>query len=345
MTPRFKGDSDDWLDDEGGSAAARSRAPSRKSSHARATPLAPERSNAVVAEVFPNQCRVKLRDDGTELLCAFRRSGVLQKGEVRERSPVAVGDLVLARDLGTEHAGMRQGIVEGVCARRNRLYRPAPGREGTQIRHVIAANIDLLVVVASEREPEFSPGLVDRFLVAAQAAGISTLICATKCDLRDATQPAPWKLYSDLGFDVIEVSARRGDGVDALRSRLTGVAALFCGQSGVGKTSLLRALLQSEVGRIGEISQATGKGRHTTTATVLLGGPEGSQWMDSPGVREFGLADIDPDRLTDFFPELSRAGCAKPGCLHESEPGCVALGLARYGSFRRILESLRAGEN
>ncbi|MCM2321871.1 MAG: ribosome small subunit-dependent GTPase A [Oligoflexia bacterium] len=349
MCPKFKGDSEDWLDDEGDSVSAKARAAARKSSHARATPLAPEKANAVVAEVYPNQCRVKLLADDRELLCAFRRAGVLQKGEIRERSPVAVGDLVFVKELGTRHAEMDQGLVEGVCARSNRLYRPAPGREGTQIHHVIAANMDLVVIVASERDPDFSPGLVDRFLVAAQAARIDTLICATKCDLWSVDSPQrlapPWKLYLELGFEIAEVSAKRGDGVAALRERLKGKKALFCGHSGVGKTSLLRALLGTELGRVGEVSQATGKGRHTTTATVLVGGPDGSQWMDSPGIREFGLADIDAEKLAEFFPELGRAGCAKTGCHHEGEEGCAAAATPRYSSFRRILQSLRSGEN
>jgi ribosome biogenesis GTPase len=334
MSPKYKGGTDDWLDDEGASAAGRSRSAVKRFKHAKAEFLPIEQANATVIEVHPNQCRVRLDSDQSLHLCAYRRAGVLKKENVRERTFVAVGDRV---KITPERA------VEGVCTRRNKLSRPAPGREEKSMQHVIAANLDKVVVVASAKEPEFSAGIVDRFLIGIQAAGIDPLICVTKMDLSDSSTIPKWALYRELGFTVVEVCAKRNIGIVELRASLIGQAVLFCGESGVGKTSLLRALLGEEVGRVGEVSQATGKGRHTTTGTVLLGGPDSAQWMDSPGVREFGLVGVEPDELPKFFPEFSELKCPSAGCSHHGEDGCQAVQLPRYPSYLRIRESLLDG--
>lgn len=342
--PKFRGNSDDWLDDEENSAGLKSRSALKKPSHAKADALDPAQANATVVEVHPNQCRVIADADGSVPLCTYRRSGVLKKGEVRERTFVAVGDRVLI-----QQSGPATGVVEGICERRNKLSRPAPGNEEKKVQHVIAANLDRVVIAASCLEPAFSPGLVDRFLVAVQAAGISPLICVTKMDLfsgPDRSLDRSWEIYRSLGFEVLEVCAKSGLRMEELRAGLIGKTVLFCGQSGVGKTSLLRTLIGADVGRVAEISRATGKGRHTTTSAVMLGGPDSSRWIDSPGVREFGLAEVTPESLASYFPELQGLACVSPACTHgASEQGCQASALARAASYRRIRESLLAGEN
>jgi ribosome biogenesis GTPase len=338
--PKYRGDSEDWLDHEGAKSSGRGRASGSKQKSDKAKPLAPEQANATVAEVFPNQCRVRMDEDRKEILCSYRRATVFQQGDIRERSPVAVGDRVQANPLNPQ-----SGIVEGVCLRRNHLSRPAPGREDQgKTQHVVAANVDFLVIVTSATEPAFTPGLVDRYLVAATFAGIEPILCLNKVDRVEPGTRLPSTLYRELGYSVFEISSKQRIGVDALFERVRGKAAVFCGQSGVGKTSLLRVLLGTEVGKVGDVSAATGKGKHTTTAAILLGGPDGSDWIDTPGVREFGLAEIKPEQLKECFPEFRGLSCAHDNCLHESEEGCAAQGLARYPSYRRILESLRAGE-
>ncbi len=333
--PKFRGDENDWLDSDAQNEQRRSAA-KKKPKGSRAEWLAPELGNASVVEVFPKQCRVKL-DSGGEALRAYRWAGVVggagRGSDARERSPVAVGDRVRVGE---------DGAIEGVCERRNRLSRPAPGREGTVVQHVIAANIDLVAVVASVDKPEFTPGLVDRYLVAAGAAGIPALLIVTKSDLRSVSPP--WKLYVELGYEVREVSVRTGDGLPELRARLERLAVVFCGKSGVGKTSLLGALLGREVGRIGELSASTGKGQHTTTGALLLDGPSGARWIDTPGVRELGLGELEPGRLRELFPELRDLRCGQPGCLHRGEELCAAPPGVRLESYRRILASLIAGE-
>lgn len=352
--PKFKGNQEDWLDEEddteGSSQGGRTSLTKKKKRPQRPPLLPPEEANAWVAEVFPKQCRVimddpELHSQGqSELLCNYRRAGMFgdTENQERERTPVAVGDRVVARKIGES-----DGIVDSLCQRKNRLLRPAPGRE--EQLHVIASNVDLLVVVASVAAPDFAAGLLDRYLVAAEAAGIAALVCISKADLWDPKQtgaPAPWRVYADAGYELVEVSSKTGEGIAALRANLArGGVTVFCGQSGVGKTSLLRELLgRPDFGSIGGISEATGRGRHTTTGTQLLKVADG-YWIDTPGVREFGLSDVDETTLAHCFPELRDLGCPRSRCLHDGEKGCLAIHLSRYASYRRILASLRAGEN
>lgn len=345
MAPKFRGRSDEWLDDEDSSSSRPDPSSRRRpASGDKASPLPAERANATVAEVFPSLCRVRMDGDASELLCGYRRASVFRHDEeVRERSPVAVGDRVrVAR------RGPREGVIEGLCQRSSFLSRPAPGRgkeAGGRVRHVIAANVEELVIVTSEAEPGFNAGLVDRYLAGAAAAGIPPLLCFNKIDLNlSPVGDRPADLYRSLGFETREVSAKERRGTAELRARLLGRSVAFCGQSGVGKTSLLRALLEVDIGRVGEVSAATGKGRHTTTGAILLHGPEGSRWIDTPGVRELGLAGIDASRLAGLFPELRGLRCALERCLHRDESGCEARTLPRYASYRRILESLLSGD-
>jgi ribosome biogenesis GTPase len=346
MSPKFRGGSDDWMDDESESSGPRGSARPKKGAP-KATFLPADRANATVAEVFPKQCRIKLDVPETglpaEFLCSYRRASVFGgTEEVRERTPVAVGDRVLATRSSPD-----SGVIEGVCERRNRLMRRAPGRTGAEadkMQHVLAANVDAVVVVASLKSPDFSPGLVDRFLVGAQAVGIEPIVCVTKMDIWNESDGRPWQIYADLGFRVCEVSVRTGLGMNDLRDAVSGRQVVFCGRSGAGKTSLLNVLLGSEVGRVGEVSELTGKGKHTTTSAILLGGPSNSFWIDTPGVREFGLAELPIERLSSLFPEFNGVKCENAGCLHENEPGCKAVGLSRHASYLRILESVRSGE-
>ncbi len=336
MAPKYRGDDDDWLDSEKERGSHGSgRKEKKKKPKAGYFPIA--ESNATVTEVFPNQCRV-LVDDGVledrvnrDFACTYRKAR-LPNSEIRERAPVAVGDRVKF-----EKVGVKDGVIDGVCERRNLLARPAPERAQ---RHVLVANIDVLVIVAACREPVFTPGLVDRFLVAAQAQSIETIICVTKMDLFEGGEK-PWTLYLDIGFRVIETGAKDGEGVDELSAALEGKLATFCGHSGVGKTSLLSVLRGEEVGRTAEVSLSTGKGQHTTTGAYLI---PGSKLIDTPGIRAFGLLDIEPENLKSFFPELAGLGCAEEGCLHQEEEGCLAHDLPRYASYRRMIESLLAGE-
>ncbi|MDD5628322.1 MAG: ribosome small subunit-dependent GTPase A [Elusimicrobia bacterium] len=328
MPPKFLGGDERWLDSEDRSPRPKH---SRKAAPRRGFILRPEEGNAVVAEVFPNQSAVRRDGAGERLLCDYRMASLAVGGAARERSPVCVGDRVR----------VQAGTITGRCERRNQLVRSAPNSRDPLL-HVIAANIDCLVVVAAAREPEFSVGIIDRFLVAASAQGIPALLCVNKTDLLGPGDERPWELYPAAGVPVLETSARSGAGAAELRSRLRGQTAAFCGHSGVGKTSLLRRLLGDEAcGRVAELSAASGKGRHTTSGAVLLPGPKESNWIDTPGIMNFALVGVGRAGLLAHFKELaSAAALCGPGCAHEAEPACVLRRLPRYHSYRQILGSL-----
>lgn len=289
------------------------------------TPL----STGVVSEVFPNQCNVILDSDPTrKLLCTYRRGQFLnKKSEWRERSPVAPGDFVEVRVLGS-----KDGVAENLLPRRNKIQRKAPGREG-QVLHTIAANVDQVVIVSAFLNPPFSPGLIDRFLIATQQEQIVPLIVINKMDLANdpsVTDKTPWKLYEDMGYQCIPVSAHDPASLDVLREKLKGKTSVFCGHSGVGKTSLLHELFGEKIGKIGTVNAVTGKGKHTTTVSILLQPEPGTRFIDTPGIKEFGLFGITPNELIQHFPELYEVQQKRESIE----------GLSRYQSYLRIKQGL-----
>lgn len=342
MVPKFRGGSDDWLDDEEASARRERLAGKNKKTVGQAKAISFEETNATVTEVFPGLCKA-LMDQGESspkiYLCSYRRASVFsgvgrQVPEgFRERAPLAVGDRVLLKPTDSEN-----GVIEALAGRRNQLSRPVAERE--KILHVLVSNIDLLCIMASTRDPLFVPGIVDRFLIAAQAESIPSVIVVNKIDLQMEPQK-PWDVYRDLGFDVVEVSAKFRSNLDELLSRILGKRVAFCGHSGVGKTSLMNRLLGDVLGRVGEVNAVTGKGKHTTTGAVLFRGPESSQWIDTPGIKEFGLFGLQCEELAGFFPEFVSLDCTRQGCLHWEEPDCQARDLPRYLSYQRIFKTLK----
>jgi ribosome biogenesis GTPase len=215
-----------------------------------------------------------------------------------------------------------------VIPRKNSISRKAPGREG-KIMHTIAANLDYVVITTSLHEPDFSPGLVDRFLISTSAAGIIPLIVINKMDLRSGEE-SPWKLYSDLGYQCFPVSTREKSGINELRNALRGKTSVFCGHSGVGKTSLLSELFGEVVGKVGVVSGATGKGKHTTTVSKMIPAGEGTRFIDTPGIKEFGLIGVDPKTLIQYFPEMYELQVKRQEYSH----------LPRFESYLRIKAAL-----
>jgi len=352
--PKFRGNSEDWLDDNAADALRQKASHRQKNPNlAKAVELPLEQSNALVTEVFMGQCRVRIDEDQSEILCSYRRAGIIPgkyQKEKRERAPLAVGDRVLAKKLNPQ-----AGVVEGICKRRNALYRVAPGREEENTLHIIAANIDLLLVVAAADLPSFNPTLVDRFLVAAETESIPAALCITKMDLFTGStinSPAPlWRGYENIGYPVFEISVKEKESSarmwHALRNQLKGKTVVFCGQSGVGKTSLLRELTGKQMGRIGEVNAVTGKGRHTTTGATLVAGIENepgqvpTYWIDTPGIKEFALAQVQPENLKHYYPEFRTLNCETLECSHQEESGCKARELFRWESYCKILNTLK----
>jgi ribosome biogenesis GTPase len=282
-------------------------------------------STGVISEVFPKMANVILDEDPSKkILCSYRRGQIVDRdAEWRERSPVAPGDKVTVHLYGS-----KDGVIEEVAQRKNFISRKAPGREG-KIMHTIAANIDFVVITSSLHQPDFSPGLIDRFLIATTAAQVTPLIVINKMDLFSPGE-RPWKLYEDLGYRCFPVSSSTGEGLEQLKATLRGKTSVFCGHSGVGKTSLLSKIFGDSVGKTGEVSGATGKGKHTTTVSKLIPAEGDTRFIDTPGIKEFGLLNVGPKELVQYFPELYELQVKREPYEH----------LPRYESYLRIKAAL-----
>jgi ribosome biogenesis GTPase len=252
--------------------------------------------------------------DGRCHRCGTRR--LLKTLASDDRHIVVAGDRVWFRP---EDNG--QGLIERIEPRHGVLSRNSRGR-----RHVIVANVDRLVIVSSAAEPRIKPGLIDRFLVAAEQARIRPLICINKIDLVEPADLAPLVgVYSQMGYEVLLTSIVTGQGLDRLRRRLAGQASAVAGQSGVGKSSLLNAVEPGLDLRIGEVSRENEKGKHTTTTAQLLPLAAGGYVVDTPGLRQFQLWDVTAEEIAGCFRDLRPFinHCRYPSCTHTHEAECA----------------------
>jgi ribosome biogenesis GTPase len=280
--------------------------------------------------------------DACDLICLIDER--LHEGE---ESLLASGDRVLVEFEGDD------AFVRGVAARRTTLSRPA-GDHDRIARQVIAANIDLIVVVAAAAQPPFRPGLVDRFLIAAEIGGVEPVLCLNKADLAPE-EPSELQIYRDLGMRVCVTSCVDGQGLDALRGMISGRFSVFAGHSGVGKSSLLNALDPALRVHTQEVSGQTLRGRHTTTAGRLYELGENARVIDTPGIRSLGLWRVTPAESAYYFPELAEASmdCKYRNCTHTHEPDCAVktavsagrIKQGRYDSYCRVRASLESDNN
>ena len=303
-----------------------------------------ERVEGLVLEVSGAICQVKMGDE--MLSCSLR--GRLKEQETGYSNLVAVGDKVMIVP-----ANNRNGVIEEILPRRGTLVRPSSSN--SHLQQIIAANVDQLLIVAAWRQPQFWPELVDRYLVTALRNHLQAIICVNKVDLvQNQNQlQATLQTYLDMQQPLILTSAIEGTGVDELRERLEGQTTVLVGLSGVGKTSLLNVIqpgMELSTKRIGTRGKNTNQGRHSTTSAVYIPLHIGGAVVDTPGIREFGLAGLHKSELGGYFREFIRPSskCKYADCIHFEEPNCGVLqgikdgkiSTSRYDSYIKIRATL-----
>lgn len=266
---------------------------------------------------------------------------------LRTTNPVAVGDCVRIAEPGPDGVA----FITEVLPRRNYIIRRSTNL--SKATHIIAANIDCALLVVSLAHPTTSLTFIDRFLATAEAYSVPAMLAINKIDLLGEPEDmelleAVKALYESLGYPSIGVSAHTGEGLDELREALCGKTTLFSGNSGVGKTSLINALVPGLDLRTGQISEAHDTGMHTTTFSQMFPLPDGGYIIDTPGVKGFGTIDFDTNEVAHFFPEIFETGaeCRYSDCTHTHEPGCAVLealdnnriAQSRYASYLSILQ-------
>ena len=277
--------------------------------------------------------------DGAMLRCRIR--GKLRLKGVRSTNPVVVGDEAVCEADGGDC------VIVDIVPRRNYVIRRASNL--SKESHIIAANVDQALLMVTLRSPETPKEFADRFLVTCEAYKVPAAILLSKIDLQDAEAVAEFRaVYEGAGYPVLEVSAKEGRGVEEVRKLLAGRTTLVSGNSGVGKSTLIQTIDPSLDIRTGEISDSHHKGRHTTTFSTMYPLAEGGAVIDTPGIKGFGLLDIDDAELWHYFPEMMRVapGCRFYNCTHTHEPGCAVveavkageIAWSRYESYLKILD-------
>lgn len=280
--------------------------------------------------------------DGAYVQCRIR--GKLRLKGVRSTNPVVVGDVV---KLSTDEQGSY--VISDIEPRRNYIIRRASNL--SKESHIIASNIDQALLVVTLFSPETALEFVDRFLVTCEAYKVPVTLLLAKIDLARQNPEAVAEfhaIYEGAGYEIIEVSATEGEGVEQVRELLRGRTTLLSGNSGVGKSTLVAAVEPGLEIKTGEISQSHHKGKHTTTFSTMYPLAEGGYIIDTPGIKGFGLIDIDDAELAHYFPEMMRylPDCRFYNCSHTHEPGCAVveavkrgeIAYPRYESYLKIMD-------
>lgn len=291
-----------------------------------------------------SQYMVRRDEDGLHFLCIVR--GKLRLKDIKTTNPIAVGDKIVF-----EETNPGEGVITEVIPRRNYIIRKSSNL--SRQAHILAANIDKAFLVVTLQYPRTSYEFIDRFLVTAEAYKIPVTLVVNKMDLYTTEELQEELAYfhyvytETAGYSIIEISAIEAKGIDVIREQIKGKVCLFSGNSGVGKSTLLNAIEPSLNLKTGAISEAHNKGTHTTTFYEMFE-TAGGFIIDSPGIKGFGLIDIDKSELYHFFPEIFRvaAKCKFSMCTHTHEPGCAVkkavedgiISESRYISYLKILE-------
>ncbi|AOF52368.1 ribosome biogenesis GTPase RsgA [Rodentibacter caecimuris] len=266
----------------------------------------------------------------------------------RTLSSLVVGDRVIWRE-GNEQLQGVSGVIEAIHPRVNEILRP-DYYDGLK---PIAANIDRIIIVSAVL-PVFSLNIVDRYLVVCEISGIEPVIVVNKGDLltdeEEKNIEQQLQIYRDIGYQTLIISASNGKNMEKLTALLSSGTSIFVGQSGVGKSSLINAIFPNVNAQVGEVSENSGLGQHTTTSSRLYHLPQGGNLIDSPGIREFGLWHLDADQITKGYREFQYVlgTCKFRDCKHLNDPGCALreavetgkISQIRYENYHKLIASL-----
>lgn len=282
-------------------------------------------------------------DDGRIIECKVK--GNFRLKGIRSTSPVAVGDYVniIMNPEGT-------ALISAIDDRKNYIIRKASNL--SKQSQIIAANLDQALLIITIKQPETSTTFIDRFLAGAEAYRVPVVLVFNKTDLLNDDerryQQQMVELYETIGYPCIEISAETGMGIDQLQTLLKQKVTLVSGNSGVGKSTLINAIIPHADQRTAEISNAHGTGMHTTTFSEMIELAEGGYLIDTPGIKGFGTFDIEREELTSYFKEIFEFSkdCKFNNCTHTHEPGCAVIqavenhyiSVSRYQSYLNMLE-------
>ena len=278
-----------------------------------------------------------------------RIKGKFKIDDITSTNPVAVGDIV---DVDKEDTEAADVIITGIRERKNYITRQSPHNKYQH--HIIASNLDQSLLFATLKDPETSQGFIDRFLVASEAYHVSAIIVFNKNDLYKKKELEKFDelkfIYERNGYKVLLMSLAQRTGVDEVEHLLNNKITLLSGHSGVGKSSFINTVFPGLLLKTQDVSYWSGKGIHTTTFAEMFDLPDGGKIIDTPGLREFALMDIEKNELSHYFPEMKALvnECRFNNCMHIDEPGCAVkqaieegkISADRYVSYLNILGTI-----
>ncbi|MEO8823009.1 MAG: ribosome small subunit-dependent GTPase A [Ginsengibacter sp.] len=280
--------------------------------------------------------------------CKARIKGKFKIDGITSTNPIAVGDVVeIDKEDGEESI-----VITKIHDRKNYITRQSPHNK--HMHHIVAANLDQSILLATLKDPKTSTGFIDRFLVASEAYHVPAIIVFNKTDLYKTKEKDNFEkiksIYEKIGYPVFAMSVAENKGVDEVRDLLKNKTTLLSGHSGVGKSSFINTIFPDNVIKTQEVSGWSGKGLHTTTFAEMFDLPFGGKIIDTPGMREFAMMDIEPHELSHYFPEMKALinECHFNNCMHIEEPGCAVkpaveenkISPERYISYLNILGTI-----